>query len=227
VLTLLLATNLLPVMFQRAAETLYTAPVRHHCRVPGPPDTAPLFLPPGDGCSVWRDPANHSRGVAACPRGLAWHHPPGRRGLLAEWDLACERAHLAPLLPAAFLLGLLLGGLCTGWLADRLGRRPVMLACLYGQCLLAVATHLISRLAVFLAVRVLQGLFVTGLQVTTYCLVLELVGPEWRGVAAATLQVVWTAGMVLVAVVAKFIGHWRYVQLALHIPTLATLLYIW
>ena len=33
--------------------------------------------------------------------------------------------------------------------------------------------------------------------------------------------------MVLVAVVAKYVEHWRYIQLALHVPTLATLLYIW
>ena len=35
-----------------------------------------------------------------------------------------------------------------------------------------------------------------SLQVTTYTLVLELVGPEWRGVAATTLQMVWTGGEV-------------------------------
>ena len=34
-------------------------------------------------------------------------------------------------------------------------------------------------------------------------------------------------GILLVAVVAKYVLHWRYTQLALHVPTLATLLYIW
>ena len=94
---------------------------------------------------------------------------------------------------------------------------------------------------------------------TTYTLVLELVGPGWRTMAASALQLVWTGGkleedhqnslanklvvqkpsscclvthtlfegILLVAVVAKYVLHWRYTQLALHMPTLATLLYIW
>lgn len=34
-------------------------------------------------------------------------------------------------------------------------------------------------------------------------------------------------GIILLALVAKYVEHWRYIQLALNIPTLATLLYIW
>ena len=42
-----------------------------------------------------------------------------------------------------------------------------MLACLYSQCLLAIGTHWVTRIEVFLAIRAAQGLLVTGLQVIT------------------------------------------------------------
>ena len=168
VLVLLLATNMLPVMFQEVAVPLYTAPVAHHCSVPGTPDTAPLFLPPLDPCSVWRDPSNHSLGTGPCPRGHTFLGA-GARGVREEWALVCQREHLASLLTSCHLLGLLLGGLFTGLLADRLGRRPVMLACLYTQCLLAVSLHFVTLLPLLLVLQGLQGILVTGLQVRLQC----------------------------------------------------------
>ena len=35
------------------------------------------------------------------------------------------------------------------------------------------------------------------------------------------------SGIIILALIAKYVQHWRYIQLALNIPTLATLLYIW
>ena len=165
VLVLLLATNMLPVMFQEVAVPLYTAPVAHHCSVPGTPDTAHLFLPPSDPCSVWRDPSNHSLGTGPCPRGHTFLGA-GARGVREEWALVCQREPLASLLTSCYLLGLLLGGLFTGLLADRLGRRPVMLACLYTQCILAVSLHFVTLLPLLLVLQGLQGILVTGLQVS-------------------------------------------------------------
>ena len=104
--------------------------------------------------------------MVPCNRGHQFLHPsPDQASIVAEWSLVCERAHLLPVLSLAYLTGLLVGGLTLGWLADSLGRRPVMLACLYSQCLLAIATHWVTRIEVFLAIRAAQGLLVTGLQV--------------------------------------------------------------
>ena len=35
------------------------------------------------------------------------------------------------------------------------------------------------------------------------------------------------SGIIILALIAKYVEHWRYIQLALNIPTLATVLYIW
>ena len=34
-------------------------------------------------------------------------------------------------------------------------------------------------------------------------------------------------GIILLALIAKYVQHWRYIQLAINIPTLATIFYIW
>ena len=195
ILVLLLATNLLPVMFLQV-EVL--AP----CEAPLAP------------CDTRGAPSNTSQGP-----------PHTCREEVQAMD--CSSPLLLQLLPSSHLLGLLLGGLLMGGLADSLGRKPVMLATLYSHSLLAIGLHWVAVLEVVVAVRVVQGVLVAGLQVATYCLVLELVGPGWRGVATATLQLVWTLGMLVVALVARFVGQWRFVQLVLHVPTLATLLYVW
>ena len=36
-----------------------------------------------------------------------------------------------------------------------------------------------------------------------------------------------TSGIIILALIAKYVEHWRYIQLAINIPTVATLLYIW
>ena len=45
----------------------------------------------------------------------------------------CDRAYLAPLVTTVYFCGVMLGGVIFGGLSDRLGRKWVMLLCLYSQ----------------------------------------------------------------------------------------------
>ena len=77
-----------------------------------------------------------------------------------QWGLVCERAYIAPLVTTVYFCGVMLGGVIFGGLSDRLGRKWVMLFCLYSQCTIGIGLHFVQRLAVFMGLRFVQGILI-------------------------------------------------------------------
>ena len=83
------------------------------------------------------------------------------------------------------------------------------------------------RLVVFMGLRCIQGIFIQGLQCVTYSMVMELFSRKYRAMAGCVIEAFWAFGVILLALIAKYVQHWRYIQLAINIPTIATIFYIW
>ncbi|XP_011702190.1 PREDICTED: organic cation transporter protein-like [Wasmannia auropunctata] len=147
--------------------------------------------------------------------------------VVTEWGLICEKRYLSVLGPAVYCIGVLLGAWITGFLTDRIGRLPVQAICLYAQGTMAVALYIVQSYPAFLALRGLQGVFVQGLQNSTYILSLELFPARSRTLVALIMQIFWSIGLVLLAVLSYMIPDWRILQLAISVPTAITVLYIW
>ena len=58
-------------------------------------------------------------------------------------------------------------------------------------------------------------------------MVMELFSPHYRTLAGCVVEAFWAIGIILLALIAKYVQNWRYIQLAINIPTLATIFYIW
>lgn len=56
---------------------------------------------------------------------------------------------------------------------------------------------------------------------------LEMVGPQKRLVAGVGCQLFFTSGYIMTAGFAYYIRDWRYLQIALTVPSIAFLLYYW
>ncbi|XP_050459079.1 organic cation transporter protein-like isoform X3 [Cataglyphis hispanica] len=147
--------------------------------------------------------------------------------VVTEWSLICERRYLSFLGPTVYYIGVLLGAWITGFLADCIGRLPVQAICLYAQGTMAVALYMVQSYPAFLALRGLQGVFVQGLQNSTYILSLELFPARFRTFVALIMQISWSIGLVLLAILSYMIPDWRILQLAVSVPTAITVLYIW
>ncbi|KYN38680.1 Solute carrier family 22 member 20 [Trachymyrmex septentrionalis] len=147
--------------------------------------------------------------------------------VVTEWGLVCEKRYLSFLGPTVYYIGVLLGAWITGFLIDRIGRLPVQAICLYVQGTMAVALYIVQSYPAFLVLRSLQGVFVQGLQNSTYILSLELFPARSRTLVALIMQISWSMGLVLLAVLSYVIPDWRILQLAVSVPTAITVLYIW
>ncbi|CAK9806899.1 Organic anion transporter 3 [Anthophora quadrimaculata] len=151
----------------------------------------------------------------------------GENSVVTEWGLICEKQYLTFLGPTVYYIGVLMGAWIAGLLADRIGRLPVQAICLYTQGTMAVALYVVQNYPTFLALRGLQGVFVQGLQNSTYILSLELLPVKARTFVALVMQIGWAIGLMLLAALSYVIPDWRILQLAVSVPTAATVLYIW
>ncbi|XP_020280800.1 organic cation transporter protein-like [Pseudomyrmex gracilis] len=147
--------------------------------------------------------------------------------VVTEWSLICEKQYLSFLGPTVYYAGVLLGAWIAGLLTDRIGRLPVQAICLYAQGTMAVALYVVQDYPAFLALRGLQGVFVQGLQNSTYILSLELFPARSRTLIALIMQIFWSIGLVLLTALSYVIPDWRILQLAVSVPTAVTVLYIW
>lgn len=118
------------------------------------------------------------------------------------------------------------GALLFGRLADRYGRKPVLMANILSFSLLAVATGFAPNLMVFLLVRALFGIAMGGEWGIGASLTMESIPARWRGTVSGILQSGYSFGYLLAALLYG-IGYstlgWRGLFLAAVVPALLVL----
>lgn len=128
---------------------------------------------------------------------------------------------------AAVLAGAVLGAGAAGYLADRFGRKPVLVvdALVFG--VFAVLTGMTHELATFAAARFLVGVAVGGASMITPLYIAELAPPKRRGAFVTLNQLAIVTG-IAVAYYVDYIfsrtGNWRGMFISAVIPSLVLLL---
>ena len=120
-----------------------------------------------------------------------------------------------------------IGAVIFGLLADRYGRRPVLMANVAFYSLMEVLSGLAPSYSSFLALRALYGVGMGGTWGVGASLVLESVPPKWRGVASGLLQEGYAVGYLLAAGAFYTVfprWGWRAMFFIGVIPALVTLL---
>ena len=118
-----------------------------------------------------------------------------------------------------------LGALALGRFVDRLGRRRVLLVCLAGLPLCALATVLAPTLQHYVAAQIAAYAFGTTLLSTVSVSLAEKLATAHRARAHGQAGLAYTAAtalpLVLAAVLATTPGSWRWVWAAAALPALA------
>lgn len=115
-------------------------------------------------------------------------------GIAAEWSI--NRAELGVVL-AMELVGMALGSVLLGGLADRIGRRPTILLCLVVMTVGMAAAAFVHSVEEMLVVRVITGLGIGGMLASTNAMVAEFSNAKYRNLAVIVMATGYPMGAIL------------------------------
>lgn len=130
-------------------------------------------------------------------------------GIASEWGI--DRAALGLVLSME-LIGMAVGSVALGNLADRFGRRPTVLACLVimaGGMAMATTASSVVNLSI---IRLVTGLGIGGMLACTNALVAEFSNDRHRNLAVAIMAAGYPMGAIVGGSIATGLlatGHWR------------------
>jgi len=120
---------------------------------------------------------------------------------------------------SAVMLGVLLGNLAFGKLADIYGRKPLALIVMS----FAILVNILATILTFDAIsyglwRLLLGFFNGGLTVSLAVISFELIGKEYWGYCGILMSAFFAVGIFILAMLAKVFTHWRSLTIVTSVP---------
>ncbi|MEW7849414.1 MFS transporter [Massilia aurea] len=131
-----------------------------------------------------------------------------------------------------FFVGMLIGAFVFGRLADRIGRRPVLLMAVVIDACFGVASAFAPDLTWLLVLRFMTGIGVGATLPVDYTMMAEFLPSDRRGRWLVLLESFWAIGTILLAVLALYAvswgdDAWRVIFFATGLPALVGLVLRW
>ncbi|XP_032497607.1 solute carrier family 22 member 6 isoform X1 [Phocoena sinus] len=241
----------LPLLLMASHNTLqnFTAAVpTHHCRPPadtnlskdgeldawlprdrqGRPESCLRFTSPQRGLPFPNGTETNGTGATEpCTHGWIYDNSTFPSTIVMEWDLVCSRRALRQLAQSLYMVGVLLGAMVFGHLADRLGRRKVLILNYLQTAVSGTCTAFAPSFPVYCAFRLLSGMSLAGISLNCMTLNVEWMPIHTRACVGTLIGYVYSLGQFLLAGVAYAVPHWRYLQLLVSVPFFAFFIYSW
>ncbi|KAF5907793.1 solute carrier family 22 member 16-like, partial [Clarias magur] len=159
--------------------------------------------------------------------GYVFDHSHVEQSIVTEWDLVCEKEWLGKLTQPTFMLGVLIGALLFGDIADRLGRRPILMVTSVCQFVFGIAVAFTGNFYFFMLTRFLLAMVSSGYLVVVFVYVTEFTGSKVRTWTSMHVHAAFAVGVMVVALVGYLVRVWWLYQIILTLSTCPFLLYCW
>lgn len=146
--------------------------------------------------------------------------------IVTEYGLTCDKKFIKNVIGAVYMVGLMVGSLGFGLLADKIGR---MKALMVGLCLTSISGSLgafMPDVISFGIMRFLSGVGAKGLFMIAFVLCVEFTGPKYSAYLGIAIEIPFALGEMVLGLQAYFVRDWMQLQLVAYAPIiLACLLY--
>ncbi|KAM9840019.1 solute carrier family 22 member 16 [Aulostomus maculatus] len=165
--------------------------------------------------------------VKGCDGNFVYDHSEVHQSIVTDWDLVCEREWLAKLCQPTFMLGVLIGALVFGDLADRVGRVRILMFTSLCQFGLGVCVGLAGNYYLFMVLRFLLATVSSGYLVVVFVYVTEFTGIKVRTWTSMHVHAAFAVGIMVVALTGYLVRVWWIYQIILSMCTSPFLLFCW
>ncbi|KAL1139156.1 hypothetical protein AAG570_009216 [Ranatra chinensis] len=147
--------------------------------------------------------------------------------IVTEWDLVCGRKQLSNLAEMMFLLGVAIGGLVSGLISDRFGRKRTLMISLLAQVILGTMVAMTPWYLFYLILRGVLGFFCVSIVFSGFVLCVELVGGKWLTISGVSYLFPLPLSYIAISGIAYYIKGWREFQLVITLPAASFLCFWW
>ncbi|XP_028173612.1 organic cation transporter protein-like [Ostrinia furnacalis] len=144
--------------------------------------------------------------------------------IISTFNLACQ-SWKATLVGTIHNAGMMLSMVTTGWISDKVGRKPAMIFCSFGG-FVGVFKIFATNFNVYLAIEFLESFIASGLYNVGVILLIEIGGESKRVTAGVLFSYAVYLGEVVFAAISMGFKYWKHVMLAIYSPMVLYISYI-
>ncbi|XP_031621225.1 organic cation transporter protein [Contarinia nasturtii] len=136
----------------------------------------------------------------------------------SQWSLVCDSEYLKNVAEMFFLVGVASGGIISGYLSDKFGRRTMLFWSVIFQTIFGIVLYIPLSFRVHLALRGLLGLVSVSVTYAGLILAIEFVDGKWRTIAGMYNLFPLPVSYMLISGIAYLTQDFRVLQLCIAIP---------
>lgn len=138
--------------------------------------------------------------------------------IISDWNMVCGLRSLKQMSQTVFMGGVLVGAFLFGSLADRYGRRMLLIISYLLMAVCGTCAAFSPNFSVFCLFRFGCGMALSGMGLNTFSLIVEWIPTRVRTVIGTLTGYCYTCGQLLFALMAYFVRDWRWLTLAVSLP---------
>lgn len=147
--------------------------------------------------------------------------------IISDWHLVCDLHSLKQMAQTIYMGGVLVGAFLFGTLADKYGRRILLLMSYLLMAVSGTCAAFSPSFPLFCFFRFGCGMALSGMGLNSLSLILEWIPTRVRTVVGTIAGYCYTLGQLILALMAYYIRDWRWLTLAVSLPFYVFFLYAW
>uniref|UniRef100_A0A667YZ13 Solute carrier family 22 member 6 n=1 Tax=Myripristis murdjan TaxID=586833 RepID=A0A667YZ13_9TELE len=165
--------------------------------------------------------------LQGCTDGWSYNMTEMTSTIISDWHLVCDLRPLKQMAQTIYMGGVLVGSIVFGSLADRYGRRILVLISNLVMAIGGTCAAFSTSFSLFCLFRFVCGMALSGSGLNSLSLILEWIPTRVRTVVGTGTGYCYTIGQLILAAIAYFTRDWRRLTLAVSLPFYVSFLYSW